>query len=185
MWLLLSTILTLCSLAPGKLHAEMNFSHDFHAKKQNISCNHCHGSKSTHSSRSGNLKFYTQEVCHSCHKQETTQLVKAPLRCINCHQEKTKEKKTFNKNIIPSNHQTLNFTKEHGTFALATGSQNCYQCHQTQTCKDCHNAPRSLKSNPHGPSILMGHGLEAKLGQMKCMKCHKQSTCQDCHRKEW
>lgn len=125
--------------------------------------------------------------CADCHQQSF---------CIDCHQgggitadlQRSPSRKGEYK---PKTHRS-DFISTHSMKA-ADNPQNCYRCHQSSFCTDCHTGTRSkgsLRIKSHrkaGTSSQIynwnsDHAAEARRNLQSCETCHPDAdVCVQCH----
>lgn len=167
---------------PHKEYAEMKISE----------CNDCHKSEGAQVNHDSDWIRYHRKVaskpdknCAQCHDQSF---------CLDCHQgggiNQDFTVDTFNRDYIPKSHRS-DFVQIHPLKAL-DNPQNCYRCHDTNFCSDCHNRfPKgSFRIRSHMPSGVNSqmynwtneHSREAKRNLQFCQSCHPQGdVCLRCH----
>lgn len=174
--------------------SEIIFNHKLHISNK-MKCTDCHQGLDlvNYSFESSNLKP-TMNKCYECHNDHTV----ATNDCEICH--------SSNADLIPKNHQTVNFNKNHKF--IAEGNSECQMCHDNNFCESCHNAtngiteintekdfyapysPHRLTDNAkqqqlsrvHDLNYRFTHGIDLKGKTTECQTCHEtESFCVECH----
>lgn len=125
--------------------------------------------------------------CADCHEQSF---------CIDCHQgggitTDLQRSPSRRGEYMPKTHRS-DFISTHSIKA-ADNPQNCYRCHQSSFCTDCHSRTRqkgslSIKSHRKaGTSSQLynwnsDHAAEARRNLQSCETCHPDAdVCVQCH----
>ena len=123
--------------------------------------------------------------CADCHQQSF---------CLDCHkggniEPDLKRSPSRRGEIMPSTHRS-DFISIHAIKA-ADNPQNCYRCHESKFCSDCHSRTKkgnlSIKSHRRaGTSQLYSwdsdHSAEARRNLQSCETCHPDAdVCVQCH----
>jgi hypothetical protein len=126
--------------------------------------------------------------CVDCHQQSF---------CIDCHkgggiEPDLTRSPSRRGEYMPRTHRS-DFVSIHSIKAK-DGSQNCYRCHESNFCSDCHTKTRqkgsmSIKSHRKagGSSQIYNwnsdHSAEARRNLQSCESCHPDAdVCVQCHR---
>ncbi|MEJ2195828.1 MAG: cytochrome C [Ignavibacteriaceae bacterium] len=178
--------------------SELIFNHKQHISEE-LQCTNCHKDfTSIAYSDEAEQKVPPMELCSSCHNP----VAKGPEFCESCHISTV--------NLIPQNHITANFTREH-KFLARSFDANCAMCHDNSTCEECHvstnvitelNTPddfyqpyvpsqgidgtkQQIIERVHELDYRFIHGIDANLKVDECQTCHEiQSFCANCHQSE-
>jgi hypothetical protein len=178
--------------------SELIFSHKQHIE-QELECAACHKDFTVIDySDEAEQKIPPMEVCASCHSP----VAEGPEFCESCH--------ISTANLIPQNHITNNFNREH-KFLARSFDANCAMCHDNSTCEECHistnvitelNTPddffqpyvpsqgtdgpkQQIIERVHELDYRFIHGIDANLKSQECQSCHEiQSFCANCHQSE-
>ena len=125
---------------------------------------------------------YFERDCTTCHegdqapRHDQPYLTKAalqPTECKGCHGAR----------VLPSTerHERSDWLESHGTEALASGADACYQCHDfgLKFCDECHEkTPPSHQPVERWRTI---HPEAARKDTRVCYSCHRTSDCKSCH----
>ena len=125
--------------------------------------------------------------CSDCHQQSY---------CLDCHvgggiEPDPKKSLSRRGEYMPKTHRS-DFISVHSVKA-ADNPQNCYPCHESSFCSDCHSRTRqkgrmTIRSHrPAGSSQLYDwtsdHAAEARRNLQSCEACHPDAdVCVACHR---
>ena len=125
--------------------------------------------------------------CADCHQQSF---------CLDCHKGggiTTDLRKSISRSgeLMPSSHRS-DFISIHAIKA-AGNTQNCYRCHESKSCTDCHTKTQnkgSMKIKSHrkaGTTQIYDdwntdHAAEARRNLQSCESCHPEAdVCVRCH----
>jgi len=124
--------------------------------------------------------------CADCHQQSF---------CLDCHkgggiEPDLKRSLSTKGEYMPKSHRS-DFISIHSIKAKDK-SQNCYRCHESKFCSDCHSKIRNkgsmrIKSHrPAGTSQIFDwnsdHAAEARRNLQSCESCHPDAdVCVQCH----
>ena len=132
--------------------------------------------------------------CSDCHQQSF---------CLDCHKggniEAYKEKSLSRRGeTMPTTHRS-DFISIHSVKAK-DDPQNCYRCHESRFCSDCHgqvpnkgsmsikshfavgNTQRYFLTNASTPADFAAHAVEARRNLQSCEGCHPDGVvCTQCH----
>lgn len=124
--------------------------------------------------------------CADCHQQSF---------CLDCHKgggitPDLQRSTSRNGEYMPKTHRS-DFISTHSMQA-AGNSQNCYRCHESKFCSDCHTrTPQkgNMKIKSHrkaGTTQIFDwnsdHGAEARRNLQSCESCHPEAdVCVQCH----
>ena len=173
---------------------EMIFPHASHVAMGGVTCATCHQGleKAEHA---GPANMPSMATCNTCHNDR-----KASNICESCHTQVAL--------LIPSDHLTGNFRKEHRELTRVGGLEaSCATCHTQDFCADCHSTagllnlgvkdlmadpaprPTSLRNGgtirpqaAHPANYRFIHGIDARAKSSECQSCHStQDFCADCH----
>jgi len=124
---------------------------------------------------------YFESKCTTCHKGKRAPKHAQPYllrvipssECKGCHGGR----------VLPSTarHEQSNWLQTHGTEALSSGADVCYQCHDfgLKFCDACHgNKPPSHLPAEQWRAI---HPDAARADTRVCYSCHRLSFCKRCH----
>ena len=106
--------------------------------------------------------------CAMCHTEDF---------CIDCHQGRVEgpDGQPAAK-VIPADHKVAEWYGRHGELFLEQRGL-CGACHESQSCKTCHQTPM-----PHPANWLETHGAQGDLLATDCDVCHvDRNRCQSCH----
>jgi len=174
--------------------SEIIFNHKLHVNNK-MKCTDCHQGLDVvnYSFESKNLKP-SMSKCYECHNDQSV----ATNNCEICHASSAE--------LIPQNHQTVNFSKNHKF--VAEGNAECQMCHDNNFCETCHNAtvgineantttdfyapysPHKFTDNAkqqqlsrvHELNYRFTHGMDLKSKTAECQTCHETETfCVECH----
>jgi hypothetical protein len=161
-----------------------------------MSCYRCHGLN--HNSRG---QVATEE-CDACHPKEfdlrpadhTRRFVKgdhaeradadpaycamchASGFCVGCHRGEKVSPNAPGKAVIPADHRTNTWMREHGPIFL-DGAGACGSCHDDPSCRRCHKTVM-----PHPVGWIEDHSPEPGVTRDDCNVCHtNRNKCQACH----
>ncbi|MCA9738419.1 MAG: hypothetical protein R3E98_06500 [Gemmatimonadota bacterium] len=117
---------------------------------------------------------HTQDDCTSCHVAP----IPVPVQPLPSRSA-TRAPGVGLVRAEPDSHLRPFFATDHG--ALAAGSlASCSGCHTTETCTQCHDAPRS--GGFHPSAFAARHAAEAFGATMDCATCHStEAFCRACH----
>jgi len=187
-----------------------NFSHELHAKDNEIACLDCHGDVAT-STDAETRHLPDVEVCGQCHEPEV-----AGTACGTCHQdastlETAKREEPIQRVVrheIPLNFSHANHLPRvdsdclvcHERVLKATRPTQpklpdmdaCMTCHQDDydelNCSKCHTDLSDPRYRPqlarfaHKGDWLRNHQLHSEQQDpTACAQCHMESFCADCH----
>lgn len=108
--------------------------------------------------------------CAMCH---------ASSFCVDCHQGKKVSVHSSGKQVVPKDHKTPSWRKEHGAPFLA-GEGSCGSCHDDRSCKRCHKTVM-----PHPVGWISNHTPERGTNSEDCKVCHTdRQKCQTCHHRD-
>lgn len=175
------------------------FDHSFHAGEKEMECQECHkGFEEVDYSFEASQKTPPMDKCFQCHNDISV----ASNACESCHISTV--------NLIPENHQTVSFFKNHKFSAEGTDA-NCEMCHSNNFCESCHVSTNEIDEKnyaddfyaPYSPhnyidgtkqqqlsrvheiNYRFTHGIDAKGKSTECQTCHEVETfCAECHNPE-
>jgi Cytochrome c7 and related cytochrome c len=178
--------------------SKLIFNHKDHLDRD-LDCTTCHQDfTAIDYSIEAEQKVPPMELCADCHSPVEA----APSFCESCH--------ISTANLIPQNHITDNFTKEHKFLAQSIDA-NCMTCHDNSTCASCHISTSTITEGntaddfyqPYMPSQGIDgtkqqviervhefnyryiHGIDANSKVSECQTCHQvESFCASCHQSE-
>lgn len=176
--------------------SELYFNHKFHISDQKMECTSCHKGIDevdyAFQSASANPPMSN---CYTCHNGTTV----AANDCETCH--------ISTANLIPEDHQHVNFAKSHKFHASNMNAQ-CQMCHDNSFCEACHvsttmisesngaldfytpysphrltdNSKQQQISRVHDLNYRFTHGIDAVSKATECQTCHQTETfCVECH----
>jgi hypothetical protein len=160
-------------------------------------CKDCHNGAAIVGNHGGSrehriLADRARANCTDCHQQSF---------CLDCHNggnvEAGKQKSLSRTGeTMPTTHRS-DFISIHAIKAK-DDPQNCYRCHQSRFCSDCHaktNRSGMRVKNHSGPgnryfltvnsppADVAAHAAEARRNLQSCEGCHPDAVaCQQCHR---
>jgi hypothetical protein len=124
--------------------------------------------------------------CADCHQQSF---------CLDCHkgggiEPDLKKSLSTKGEYMPKTHRS-DFISIHSIKAM-DNRQNCYRCHESSFCQDCHTKIRnkgSMKIKSHRPAGTSqiynwnsDHASEARRNLQSCESCHPDAdVCIQCH----
>jgi hypothetical protein len=124
--------------------------------------------------------------CADCHQQSF---------CLDCHkgggiEPDLKKSLSTKGEYMPKTHRS-DFISIHSIKAK-DNPQNCYRCHESSFCQDCHTKIRnkgSMKIKSHRPAGTSqiynwnsDHASEARRNLQSCESCHPDAdVCIQCH----
>jgi hypothetical protein len=174
----------------------LKFNHKQHVEKQGKKCDDCHkGLGDVDYSSKAKEAFPPMETCYACHNGKS----RASNECKICH--------TGTANLMPKNHQTIDFKRTH-KFLAKEANANCAMCHDNNSCGACHSTSGIMNETnsgtnfykPYAPdnftdgtkqqaltrahdlNYRFTHGIDAKTGVYECQTCHQNETfCVQCH----
>jgi len=180
--------------------SELIFDHNSHVNQKNLECQNCHkGISDVDYAFQATQANPEMEDCSSCHNSFKGTASNA---CETCHLNTS--------NLIPQDHQVVNFKKSHKFLAEATNA-NCVMCHDNSSCQDCHISTNMLTEDNtatnfyapysahnfvdgakqqkitrvHDLNFVYTHGVELKGKESECQTCHQvESFCAECHNSE-
>jgi hypothetical protein len=188
--ILLSTVLLLLVVC-------LSFARTDHREFKDVAlsdCQVCHGSAGVIANH-GDLFVKEHRLlakkagnnCADCHQQSF---------CLDCHKggnvDTDLQKSTSRSGeSMPKTHRS-DFISIHPIKA-ADNPQNCYRCHESSFCQDCHTKIRnkgSMKIKSHRPAGTSqiynwnsDHAAEARRNLQSCESCHPDANvCVPCHR---
>jgi len=214
--LYLLLVVTLVGGLPSCLHLlrgpekHFNFSHELHAKDNEIACLDCHGDIAT-STDAESRHLPDMEVCSQCHEPEV-----AGTACGTCHQDAStlamaKRDQPIQRVVrheIPLTFSHANHLPRvdddclvcHERVLKATRPSDrklpemapCMTCHQDDYdqlyCSKCHTDLSDPRYRPqlarfaHKGDWLRNHQLHSEQQDpTACAQCHMESFCADCH----
>ena len=156
-------------------------------------CGDCHGSAGVIANHGD---FFVKEHrllaqkagnnCADCHQQSF---------CLDCHkgggiEPDLKKSLSTKGEYMPKTHRS-DFISIHSIKAT-DNRQNCYRCHESSFCQDCHTKIRnkgSMKIKSHRPAGASqiynwnsDHASEARRNLQSCESCHPDAdVCIQCH----
>lgn len=169
---------------------ELVFSHKQHIVDQQMKCEACHAGVEKKAYENISV-LPVMDNCVSCHNG-----VKADNECRVCH--------TDIRFIRPDDH-TADFMLTHKQIVAASSSTNCVFCHAEESCVECHQGSRDLRTvkkkdfigsmgnrlggdqvmvleSAHALDYLFTHRFDAKARTSECQSCHESQTfCGTCH----
>lgn len=176
--------------------SDLIFNHKKHTTEQKMECIVCHKGidEVDYAFQSANA-FPLMNQCYSCHNNQTV----ARNDCETCH--------VSTANLIPKDHQQVNFLKGHKFSANAMNAE-CEMCHDNNFCETCHvsttmitesntgkdfyvpysphkfidNTKQQQLSRVHDLNYRYTHGIDANNKSSECQTCHQVETfCSECH----
>jgi|GEM_PF-1672928 hypothetical protein len=171
--------------------ADINFKHPVHMKEDSgLDCESCHQvyldqetTLKNPSKRSAPITrrlpttannphplHFNHRNCLDCHQRG----VKAPLKCISCHQvDPFKSLSSHRFGWLERHGAQLNeMTREETRL-------ECFLCHRENECINCHKGEKP-KSHT-GSWKLLGHALAVDMDRAQCSACHTPDYCVSCH----
>ena len=162
-------------------------------------CRECHSGAGEVKSHGGYrehlvLSRKADNNCSDCHQQSF---------CLDCHKggniEVDKKKSLSGKGEpMPTTHRS-DFISIHAIKAKED-PQNCYRCHETSFCSDCHskvqnkggmrikshsavgNTQRYFLTRASSAADISAHAAEARRNLQSCQGCHPDAVvCSQCH----
>ncbi|MEG8947739.1 cytochrome c3 family protein [Rosettibacter firmus] len=176
--------------------SELIFNHKKHVIDQKMDCIVCHkGIEEVDYAFQSAAAFPKMNQCASCHNNQSV----ATNNCETCHISTV--------NLIPQDHQQVNFMKSHKFSANAENAE-CQMCHDNDFCETCHvsttmitesntakdfyvpysphkfidNTKQQQLSRVHDLNYRFTHGVDANNKSSECQTCHQVETfCAECH----
>lgn len=170
------------------------FNHSKHLGIEGVDCVGCHGSLDEDSYLVVGQSF--MERCAECHDGTM-----AERACESCH--------ISTDNLRPVTHDQTFAGAGHGVLVKLDGESSCLMCHDQQSCGDCHDPSRLVRSpeeqdlrtpyksaseqstekrvleRVHDENYRFTHPLDAKSGASECTACHSyEQFCNECHHRE-
>jgi hypothetical protein len=173
----------------------LSFARTDHREYKGVTLNECRDCHSGSGVMSNHGAFFVKEHrllaekasnnCADCHEQSF---------CLDCHKgggiEPDLQRSLSRRGeYMPKTHRS-NFISIHPIKA-ADNPQNCYRCHESNFCSDCHNKSQkgSMNIKSHrkaGASQIFNwnsdHAAEARRNLQSCEACHPDAdVCIQCH----
>jgi len=150
---------------PVKIIPQLIFSHKFHLD-QDIDCESCH-TDIAETNLTLKSKAIEMPLCMTCHAEPKTN-----KDCFTCHES------LFGKK--PETH-LFAWKETHGMEVSNGKDNNCFQCHQQNSCDDCH-LKQQFDKKIHPPEFDYTHGQEFLSFSTDCATCHEMPQfCSSCH----
>ncbi|MCH6575543.1 MAG: cytochrome c3 family protein, partial [Bacteroidetes bacterium] len=182
---------SIISAADGKEINLLKISHKIHLAIPNVNCATCHEGTAT-SILSSDVLLPTNEVCLTCHKSDSPELVQSgnlkfilkepELNFNHKYHTVTRELPCF---VCHVNVKDVDILTEANMPPMTT----CFNCHNDKVaptdCSWCHINEDELRPEFHTADWLHKHPFKFNSAVFKpeenCLMCHQENWCQDCH----
>lgn len=182
---------SIISAADGKEINPLKISHKIHLAIPNVNCATCHEGTAT-SILSSDVLLPTNEVCLTCHKSDSPELVQSgnlkfilkepELNFNHKYHTVTRELPCF---VCHVNVKDVDILTEANMPPMTT----CFNCHNDKVaptdCSWCHINEDELRPEFHTADWLHKHPFKFNSAVFKpeenCAMCHQENWCQDCH----
>jgi len=170
------------------------FSHQYHIKDAELTCDICHEGAATQE-KAG---LPPEGTCQACHEFDRD---KPSETCLKCH---SSVKVSISRKVKPgyadvifshAKHEGVDCSDCHAGVEKSTeltrgkyipSMDQCLKCHTelgvSVECQTCHKVLRKEeRPSSHGAGFDRAHGMLSQLADARCSICHQESYCQECH----